>query len=616
MGSPVLRSATLGMFAIPFLATLAGSTVAQLRQPTTAASGATLSAPIEQAADAAVPPQQAEKPSSPSQAHEKPAVFRIKYVTGDSVYLAAGRNAGLEEGMRLTAVKPPPDGDLGNGLRFRGQEHIAELQVVSVADTSSVCAILRSAGEVRVGLVAFLSVESVQNRRATDNADESDQYSTTVGFTYGDPLDDEVREVQEKQILQESPVGRLRGRVGFDFGDTQESGGFSSRQVGMLINADVTFIGGTYWNFTGYWRGNLNSSNSQNPGTQPTTLNDLINRTYQLVFTYDSPYSPVRIGMGRLYLPWAPSLSTIDGAYFARKLSRNVTGGFFAGSTPNPTSWSYYPDQHIAGAFINYTAGDYDRLRLFTTAGIAMTSIQWRVMRQFAFFENSFSWKRYVTFFNSLQADEARVSPLPGGGSNPTGISQSYTSLHFQPFARLSFGLNHNYFRNLPTFDPRLIVTGLLDNYLFQGVSGDVRVELPKHITLYTSLGKSSVSSDQKSSLNEGFGVGFANIGKTGLNADAHYSKFNSAFGSGQYESFSLSRSVNESLRVQLIGGKQTLLSSLSSNNNSTFVNAEADWNVGPRYFMETNFGWYNGTTLNYKQWSTVIGYRFGSFRK
>jgi hypothetical protein len=615
MRFPVLRSAVLGMFAMAFAANFAGLARAQSSQPATAAPGTNLPAPPAPS-PASLDAPQAEKQPPPLHENEKPAVFRIKYVTGDSVYLAAGRNAGLEEGMKLAAVKPPPDGALDNGLRFRGQTHIAELQVISVADSSAVCAILSTSGEVRVGLVAFLSVESVQERRATESAQESDQYATTVGFTYGDPLDDEVRAAEEKQILQESPVGRVRGRIGFDVGNTAESGGISSRQIGMLINADMTFIGGTYWNFTGYWRGNLNSSNSQNPGTQPTTLNDLINRTYQLVFTYDNPYSPVRIGIGRLYLPWAPSLSTIDGAYLARKLSRKVTAGFFAGSTPNPTSWSYYPDQHIAGTFINYTTGDYDRLRFFSTAGVAVTSIQWRVMRQFAFFENSVSWKRYLTFFNSLQADEARVSPLPGGGSNPTGISQSYSSLHFQPFSRLSFGLNHNYFRNLPTFDPRLIVTGLLDNYLFQGISGDVRVELPKHITLYTSLGKSSVSSDQKSSLNKGFGVGFANIWSTGWNADAHYSKFDSAFGSGQYESFSLSRNLSESLRIQLIGGKQTFLSSLSSNDNSTFVNVEADWNVGPRYFMETNFGWYNGTTLNYKQWSTVIGYRFGSFRK
>ena len=551
-----------------------------------------------------------------AQSQEKPTVFRVKYLSGDAVYLAAGRNAGIEEGMKLSVVQPPPDGAVDNGLRFRGQAHVAELQVSSVADSSSVCEVVSTSGELRVGQIAFLTVDSVKDRREAENAEEADKYPIVVGFTYGDPLDDEVRQEQEKRIIQESPVGRIRGRFGFDYGGTREAGGFNSRQVGMVINADMSFIGGTYWNFAGYWRGNLNSRSSGTSSSEPATLTDLINRTYHLSFTYDSPYSPNRIGVGRLFLPWAPSLSTIDGAYFGRKISRKVTVGFFAGSTPDPTSWSYNPDQHIAGTFVNYETGDFNHTRFFSTAGIAVTSIQWKVARQFAFFENTYSWKRYITFYNSLQADQARVSPLPNGGSNPTGVSQSYSSLHFQPISHLSFGINHNYFRSLPTFDPKLIGTGLLDQYLFQGFSGDVRVELPKRITLYTSLGRSKASADQKASLNQGYGITFSNIWKTGLAADFHYSKFNSSFGSGKYQAFSLTKSLSDSLRIQLMAGRQTFNSSLSSNNNSDFVNVVSDWNIGPRYFLEGNFGWYNGTTLKYRQWSTVFGYRFGGFRK
>jgi len=31
---------------------------------------------------------------------------------------------------------------------------------------------------------------------------------------------------------------------------------------------------------------------------------------------------------------------------------------------------------------------------------------------------------------------------------------------------------------------------------------------------------------------------------------------------------------------------------------------------------VEGLIGWYDGTTLNYTQWSTVFGYRFGGLRK
>ena len=556
------------------------------------------------------------------QSTSKPSVFRVKYVSDGSLYIDAGRNANLQEAMKLSLVNPPPDGAVSEGVRFRGYEHVAELKVISVADSSSVCEIVSTNGEVKAGQLAFLTPDSVDERRQAVEATEEDKYPIIMTFTYGDPLEEEVRTAQEKKQIQESPVGRVRGRVGFDYGGIHQPGGLNSKQVGLSIQSDISNIGGTYWNFKGYWRGNMNVSSSTTTGANPTTLTDLLNRTYQIGLYYQSPYSPVTIGVGRLFLPWAPSLSTIDGGYLGRKITRLATVGFFAGSTPDPSSWSYNPNQHIAGTFVNFEAGDFDHTRLYSTAGIAVTSIQWKVARQFAFFENNLTWKRYITLYSSIQADEARTSPLRDssglliGGSNPTGISQSYSSLHFQPFRRVGFGVNHNYFRSLPTYDPRLLGTSLLDQYLFQGFSGDVRAELVKHISVYASLGRSKATSDKKNSLNQAFGLTVPNVLNTGLLADVHYSKFDSSFGSGKYTSVSLSKNLTDSFRLQFLGGHQTFNSGLTSNNHSNFVNAVVDWNVGPRYFVEGNFGWYRGTSMNYQQWSTVFGYRFGGYRK
>ena len=534
------------------------------------------------------------------QSSNKPSVFRVKYVADGSLYIDAGRNANLQEAMKLSLVNPPPDGVVSDAVRFRGYEHIAELKVVSVADSSAVCEIVSSNGEIKVGQLAFLTPDSVVERRQAVEATEEEQYPIVMTFTYGDPLEEEIRTVQEQKQLRESPVGRVRGRIGIDYGGIHEAGGLNSKQVGLSISSDISNIGRTYWNFKGYWRGNMNVSSSTPPGANTTTLTDLLNRTYQIGLFYQSPYSPVTIGVGRLFLPWAPSLSTIDGGYLGRKITRLATVGFFAGSTPDPSSWSYNPNQHIAGTFVNFEAGDFEHTRFYSTAGVAVTSIQWKVARQFAFFENNLSWKRYMTLYSSLQADEARTSPLPNGGSNPTGISQSYSSLHFQPFHHLGFGVNHNYFRSLPTYDPRLLGTGLLDQYLFQGFSGDVRVELVKHISVYASLGRSKATSDKKNSLNQAFGITLPNLLRTGLLADVHYSKFDSSFGSGKYTSVSLSKNLTDSFRLQLLGGHQTFDSSFTNNNHSNFVNAVADWNVGPRYFVEGNFGWYRGTNMNY----------------
>jgi hypothetical protein len=547
---------------------------------------------------------------------QKPSIFHVKYISENSLYIDAGRNADLQEGMKLSVIDLPPDGMINDGIRFRGYPHVAELNLVALADSSAVCDVISSNGELKIGQLAFLTPVSVEDRHLAENAREAEEYPVTVSFTSGDPIEQELRSTKvESPTLDEPVLGLMRARVGFGYGELSESG-MSSTQMNAMVDADLTHIGGTYWNFAGYWRGNYNTSSTSLSGGSPQTLTDLINRTYTIGFTYDSPYSPNTAGVGRLFLPWAPSLSTIDGGYYGRHLNDFFTVGVFGGSTPNPTSWSYNPNQQIGGTFLSMERGSFDSVHLISTAGIAMTWLDWRVARQFAFFENNLNWKRYISLYSSMQVDEARTSPLPDGGSNPTGISQTYNSIHFQPIPLITFGVNYNYFRSLPTFDPRLIGTGLLNNYLFSGLSGDLRFDLPKHISLYAALGESKANSDTKNSLNNAFGVTFGNLFRTGLNLDLHYSKFDSSFGSGEYESVSLSKSLTDRLTLQILGGNQLFDSALTANTNAKFVNATIDWTINRQFFLEGLYGWYSGNAMTYNQWSTLLGYRWGGLRK
>jgi hypothetical protein len=558
------------------------------------------------------------KAQSPTDSSQKQrlAVFHVKYVSEGSLYIDAGRDAELQEGMKLCVIDAPPDGMINDGIRFRGYPHVAELSLVSLSDSSAVCDVISSNGELQVGQLAFLTPNSVEDRRLAENARETEDYPILVSFTSGDAIEQELRStIAEDASLNQSPLGVMRARVGFGYGDISESG-MNSTQLDMMVDADMTHIGGSYWNFGGYWRGNYNTSSIRLPGAGTETLDDLINRTYHIGFTYDSPYNPNTLGVGRLFLPWAPSLSTIDGGYYGRHFKNFFTVGAFGGSTPDPTSWSYSPDQQIAGAFISMERGSFDGFRMMSTAGLAITSISLRVERQFAFFENTFNWKRYLSLYSSMQIDEARTSPLPGGGSNPTGISQTYNSAHLQPIKLVTFGVDYNYFRTLPTFNPKLIGTGLLDNYLFSGLSGDVRFDLPKHISLYAAIGQSKASVDTKSSVNDAFGVTFGNLFCSGLALDLHYSKFDSTFGSGEYESVSLSRNLTEKLRLQVLGGNQLYTSPLTANTNAKFVNASLDWFIGRKYFVEGLYGWYDGNVLSYNQWSTMLGYRWGGMSR
>ena len=544
--------------------------------------------------------------------------FQVKYVDQDAAYLDGGRSSGLTAGMKLTVKnkKPAAGTDANTSL----DKPVAELVVVGLAETSAVTEIHSPKRDVVPGDLAYLSSEDLQMLVQQHASGTTRKYPAVITFSEGgDALDEEAHAFVPQPPLPS--VNRASGRIGFDYSGTKslDSSQAASSSFGAVLRADLTRIGGTYWNFRGYWRGRLSSTSSS---SSPQTLQDLINRTYHLALTYENPNSRWVLGAGRLYLPWATTLETLDGGYFGIRVGHGITTGIFGGSTPDPTSWNYNPNRHLGGGFLSAEGGSYDGVRYSSTAGLgksfetvsysttaSTTTARYQNNRPFAFFENSVSYKRTFSIFSALQSDQPSANPA--AASPGTGISRSFLTVRLQPFSRIEFSANHTYFRDVPTFDPQLVGTGLLDKYLFQGFSGGVRIEVIKNIVVYTDLGRSSRTGDAKSSLNEMYGLTFLRIPKAGIRADVHYSRFISSFGSGAYRAFSISRNLGEGFHMEVLGGDQTFASSLAGNQNAKFLTTNMDTSLGALFFLQGGFTVYRGQLQNYNQWNLTLGYRF-----
>ena len=536
-------------------------------------------------------------------------VFKVKYVADGVAYLDGGRSDGLTEGMKLEIKDGNAAPRPGEIVDPADPRVVAELEVNGVADTSAVTDIHTAKRPVKPGDLAYLSVADAQALVAQQTLSATRKYPAVVTFTEGDPLEEEARAEVPKPPLPS--VNRARGRVGLDYFSTISHGSSSitSSDLGLVVRTDITRLYGTYWNVSGYWRGRLTATS----GTGPQTIQDLINRTYHLSMTYDNPNSAWVAGFGRLYLPYAPSLETIDGGYFGRRLGHGATLGVFAGSTPDPSSYSYNPNQEIGGAFINFDGGSYDSWKYSSTSGLGVSAINFSIRRPFVFFENGIFYKRFFSIYDSLQADN------PKGNSQVTspgpGLSRNFLTIRVQPHPRIEFDVNENYFRDIPTFDPALVGTQLLDKYLFQGFSVGTRVEVVKGIFAYTTIGQSNRSGDTSSSGNQAYGLTFNHLPKLNVRADVHYTRFSSSFGTGSYESVSLSRNLSEALRLEVIAGQQNFTSTLTNAGRSRFLNANIETTLGAHYFIQGGVG-VNRGDLSYDQFHFTLGYRFDSKRK
>ncbi|HLH09320.1 MAG TPA: hypothetical protein VKW78_18935 [Terriglobales bacterium] len=538
-------------------------------------------------------------------------VFTVKYVAADAIYLSGGKAAGLAPGMHLTIKRPRPlsateDKTPAANTDATGNLVVAEVEVEMVAAASTVCQINSSNTPIQPGDLAYVSVSDAEMMVQKRETSGQRKYPQVISFSEGDPLDEEVRDNVPRPPLPE--VDRMRGRFGIDYSGINSTGSTSSSysQIGGVARMDFTRIGGTYWNLNGYWRGRFTSSSAA--GQQ--TLQDLINRTYTLTLNYASPNNNWVAGIGRFYLPWAGSLDTIDGGYLARRLGHGFTSGIFAGSAPDPTSWNYSPDRREGGTFLAYETGSYDSVRFTSTVGAALTTMQWKLDRPFVFIENGIFYKRYISIYNAMQADDPQGYSTPGFMPGP-GLGRAIVTVRFQPHRRLSFDANYNYFRDALTFDPRLIATGLVDTLLFQGLSGSVRAEVLHNVVVYTTIGRSHESGDTTNSWNQLYGATWNSVLHTAFRLDARYSKFDGSFGKGTYRSLTVSRNLGERFMGQVQFGDQSLVSTFTSNDSSKFINGMVDANVGRHYFLEGGYTVQRGGSLDYDQWFVTMGYRF-----
>ena len=535
-----------------------------------------------------------------ARSHAVRRAFKIRGIAADAVYLDGGSNVGLRTGMKLTVRESMPASGAGS---TSGGAFVAELRITAVATSSAVAEVHGAKRQLKRGDRAFLAPEDEQAMRIAAPAVNLPAQAPPANALL--PNAQPARRATADS--REPAESQLRLRIGMDYSGITSTGSTpgTTTQTGISFQSDMTNMFGTHWNLQGYWRGNIN----HHLEFQEPTIQETLDKTYTLQLYYDNPDSAWVAGVGRLYLPWAVSLDTIDGGYLGHKLGGGATLVAFAGTVPDLSSWRFDPNQRIAGSFVNFSGGDYDAFHYSSTTGFGAETLGWKLDRPFVFAENEVSYKNLVSVYHSLSADSPRG--LTTLGIRPgAGIEHSYLTVHFHPTPWLSFDVYHNYFRDVPTASLQLVGLGLADTLVFQGVNAGVHFEPLSHVTLYTTFGRSKDTGDTRHSLNQMYGLTWSEIAHTGIRADFHYSRFDSDFANGIYRLLSISRQITHVTFFNVLLGEQNLVSPYTTNDRAKFAATSVDFNLGKHSFIQSGYTFANGNTLNYREWYSTLGFR------
>src|SRR5438477_4142852 len=246
--------------------------------------------------------------------------FKVKFISGNTVYIDGGSNSGLRVGMNLDIRNSQARAQNSNGADDEN-EPVAAARIVGVAKTSAILEVGASKGDLQVGDQADLIRQDAVTARQnvlTGPENTLDASSKPVADDPDVSPGSARNTLRSSQRPEENLGTRTVGRIGFDTSGISSTGSTpgASVQLGMSFQSNMTHILGSHWNLEGYWRGRINRHSQ----FQQPTIEDSLNKTYTMQLYYYHPNSKWVAGFGRLYLPWAVSLDTVDGGYFGRKL--------------------------------------------------------------------------------------------------------------------------------------------------------------------------------------------------------------------------------------------------------------------------------------------------------
>jgi hypothetical protein len=417
------------------------------------------------------------------------AAYHIKYLSGENVYIDAGRSDSLYVGDRL--------------LVRHGDSAIAELEIAFVAEKSSSCKILGSSEEIKVGDPVEISVKA-KRPEPVNPLPPSDASKVVEATPPATPPPVQVTQIKNK-------IARLNGSVAlqvYRFTDTSPAH-LNFTQPSLRLNLRASKLWGRDMTLT------IQSDTRYNLRTraygQDIPKNEWRNRIYQFSLSYAGEGSPYDFQIGRIISNKFSGVGYIDGFLAQRKVVGGLRVGGFGGTQPQWQYSSFQSSLQKYGIYANYVAGNYPLNRYESTVAATGEYHGQLVSREFFFWSNNLNLGSAWNFYHSTEIDMNR-----GWRKQRTNQSFSMTNLYLS--ARGKFGkrltatLSYDNRKNYWTFETRSLADSLFDNVLRQGLRTDLAYRLGATSTVFSNLGYHKRSTDSRATYSGGVGFNKSNF--------------------------------------------------------------------------------------------------------
>lgn len=438
---------------------------------------------------------------------------RITYITGSSVYLDAGKLEGLREGARVEVT--------------RGGGAIAVLRVAFLASHQASCEIVSAAVQPVVG-------DSV---RFVPAAPEPAPAAAAAR---------PARPTPERRTTSRSVAG-LRGRIGAHYLVVRQlagTGGILS-QPSLDARLDGRLLPGAPVGVLLDVRSRRTTSTLADDGGVERT------RAYQAALYWQSARFPTRITVGRQLSGHLAGVGLFDGL-LAEIGGQHWSGGFFAGSQPEPVHLGFSSDVIEAGAFLRRHsragAGPYWSM----TLGAAGSYQDAHANREYAFVQATYAGNR-MTAALTQEVDYYRPWKLTGD-MRPVSPTGTYTMVRYRATGAVTVHAGFDSRRTVRLYRDVLNPETTFDDAYRQGVWAGAWMQIRRRQRVSVDV-RSSTGGPAGRALSYTAALDANGISALGATARVRSTRYTNPMLSGWLHSASVGVSPPGPFHVELSGG-------------------------------------------------------------